>query len=163
MAKKLLVKASRLNELHVFFNSISPQEIAEVSPAEPMKAIRGVSKLLDELEEANKPMIELGDAIEEQAKPVKEKFQKLVEKAESENEKQKVLADANKEVGKVLEKAREELKADVLEESEIELVIQSDDRFKLAKEVFDKLAAKKYRKTQPLAEASEAFENAKEV
>lgn len=162
MAKKLTISAQRLNDLCAFFDGLQPKEISEVESAEPMKAIRAISKICDELEAANEPYRELIRKLNDVAEPYRERYQAAVKEATDE-ERDNLLKEANEELEGVMKKAREEHNAEEIENAEVVVEIHADDRFDLAKRVFEKLSLTKYLKTAPLAETSEAFESATEL
>ena len=165
MAKSLKLKAVRVHDLYTVFNSLTPADIAKYAGSDTMKSIRGVSKLVDELEEADKGYMEVAKKIEDAVEVVRKDYQEKLKSLGKDDKEAEdtLLKEANEKAKKTLDDARKEYGMDEAQDVEVEVVINSDDRYTLLKTLFEKTAPEKYLSTPACAETWEAIESAKEI
>ena len=164
MAKSFQLRATRVHDLTMVVNSLTPQEITKNTGAETIKNIRGVHKLADELEEADKAYIEVTAKLDKVVEKVRDEFQEELKKVQGDKEaEEKLLKDANIEVKKVLKKESKKEKFEEVKEKLTNVLIGSDDRYKLLKELIEKVGPEKYISTEALVETLDGIDSAKEA
>lgn len=170
MAKKFQLSASRLHDLNLFLGSVTPAELTDSVPNEPMKAISRLPKIIDEsIEPADKALVdyfksEVDPKSEEVLKPINVKLMAIKDDpALSEEQKNAARAPFLSEANKALAELRKSLGVEEHENLQVDVVVSSDEKFELVKVLFEKLGAKKFQSIRAMAEIKDAFDGAKEV
>lgn len=163
--KKLSLRAVRVHDLNLVFGSLTPQEISKAfNGTDTIKNIRGVHKLADEIEEADKAYMEIASKLDKAVEKVRDQFQEELKKVQGDKEaEEKLLKEANAEVKKTLEK---ESKKEKFEEAKVKMtdvVIGSEDRYKLLKELIEKVGTEKYVNVEAFVETLDGIDAAKET
>lgn len=163
MARSLKLRAVRVHDLYAVMNSLTPAEIAKHAGTDTMKSIRGVSKLVDELEEADRAYMDVAQKVDDAVKEVRDDYQKKLKEAQDKEAEDALLKEANEKAKAALEEASKACGFEEAKEVEVEVVINSDDRFTLLKEIFAKVAPEKYLNAKACAETWGAIEDGKEI
>lgn len=171
MAKVIKLKSIRVQDLITIFGALSPQEISKIKPEESVKTISRVQRLYEELEKANEHFVALNEKYLEPQRKIQEKYQEEIRKLRAskdmdekarEKEIERMVAEANDELSRAMRKAEKELNYAKEGEKEVEVLVNSDERFALLKDVFEKIAAEKFIVKKPICEISEAIDQARE-
>ena len=176
MAKKFSLKSVRVQDLKTVIDSISNQELTKFKQSDVMKNIKNVSKVVLELEEANAKfndtMANINLGAEEIVKPYREQAKVLQESMVGKSKEGKEVVEAelkslNDEATVAINSYVEKKNADpaVKEAGEqvVEIVVGSDERFALLKELFNEFAPAKFTSKKPLIEVSDALDAATEA
>lgn len=178
MAKVFSLKASRLQDLIDFLNNISNEEIGKIKPGEERKMIVRYQKLFEEVSGQNEEYSSLIEAIRKDIKKFSEKYQEEIDAVyndeslptEERQIKAKVLVrQANKALEEEDKAKAEQLNLEEVKGKMIEVKVNSDERFQLLMDVFDKLASSKFNGAavgearKAIVELSEALDSAKEL
>jgi len=169
MAKKFVLSAARLHDLNLFLGSITPAELTDSVPAEPMKAISRLPKVIDEsIEPADKPFMdfykEVVDVKSEAAlAPFNVQLKEINDHDVSDEAKKALREPVLKAANEAIAALRVELGVIEKEKELVEVTITSDEKFELVKVLFDKLGSKKFQIVRAMAEIKDAFDGAKEA
>jgi len=172
MAKVIKLKAARVQDLHNLFNALSPQEISKIKSEETMKSIRFNIKLVDELEEANRPYAELIDKVNSKIAPVREEHLKKISEirndkeltdADREAKMMKAVETANSDISSKVDEYGKELGANTMADDAVSVTINSNERYDFLKFVFDKIAPEKFVNSKALIECADAIDSAVEA
>ncbi len=144
MAKKFKIKSFHAYDLRRFFSTATA---AELRPDQPARANAQCAKIATEIENVNQKFEDLNnDYYEKTSEMTKEEIKKInknIEKMELFPEEkqikaQNVVQEVNEILKEKFEKLYEEMKVEEEGDEVIEVVIESNDRFTLLKEVCEK-------------------------
>lgn len=168
--KKFTLKATRIGDLINVLDALNPQDMAKIKQDDPTKYIARKEKIIEEMKAANKEYSEL---VEKRNAPIitlqrdfKKEFDKLEGNTEEETKKLKeeLVTKFNAKINKISEEQTKKLKMEEAGDKEVEVTINSDEKFELLKDLFnDKTngAFLKFNVTKPVAEIYDALESAR--
>ena len=144
--KIIKLPASRVHDLSAVLNSLSPAEIAKHSSGgDTIKSIRGVSKLCDELDEADAAYLATAAKLDKAVEQVRTEYQEQLKAVSGDKDAEAVLLkEANDKVKKVFDAESKKEGFEEAKEKMTEVRIGSEERYKLLKELVEKAGQEKY-------------------
>ena len=172
MAKSFQLKARGVQDLINIYGALTPKEIATIKQDEAVKSISRVQRIFEELEKANDTFVKLSEKYNEPLLKLQQEYQEKIqnfradsklEEKEKEKEINKLVVEANSKIQKITKEQEKKLNYEKAGEAMVTVTINSDERFKLFQDIFEKVAAEKFLNKKALCDCWEAIEAAKEV